>query len=94
MEFYPEGHRIETTQNRLRTASLFALAEAAKSQDILEGKAVVCDAAHNLIVELGEGLRGIIPREEGALGIREGHHPRHRYHLAGQQAGLLCGHRL
>ena len=72
MEFYPEGHRIETTQNRLRTASLFALAEAAKSQDILEGKAVVCDAAHNLIVELGEGLRGIIPREEGALGIREG----------------------
>lgn len=72
MEFYPEGHRIETAQNRLRTASLFALAEAAKSQDILEGRAVVCDAAHNLIVELGEGLRGMIPREEGALGIREG----------------------
>ena len=47
MEFYPEGHRIETTQNRLRTASLFALAEAAKSQDILEGKAVVGGAAHN-----------------------------------------------
>ncbi|PWM25675.1 MAG: RNA-binding protein [Oscillospiraceae bacterium] len=72
MEFYPEGYRLGTDQNRLRTASLSALAEAAKSQDILEGKAMVCDAAHNLIVDLGGGLRGIIPREEGALGVREG----------------------
>ena len=72
MEFYPEGYRLGTDQNRLRTASLSALAEAAKSQDILEGKAMVCDAAHNRNVDLGGGLRGIIPREEGALGVREG----------------------
>lgn len=31
----------------------------------------MCDHEHNLIVDL-HGLRGVIPREEGAVGIREG----------------------
>ena len=31
----------------------------------------MCDSEHNLIVDLG-GIRGVIPREEGAIGIREG----------------------
>lgn len=72
MEFYPEGHLIETTQNTLRISNLFALSEAAKSGDILEGRAIICDSSHNLIVELGSGLKGIISREEGALGIKSG----------------------
>lgn len=72
MEFLPEGCLIDTTQNILRTSNLFALSEAAKSGDILEGRAVICDYSHNLIVELGDGIRGIIPREEGALGIKSG----------------------
>ena len=54
------------------TASLLTLGEAAQSGEILEGRAVVCDAGHNLIVEMPSGLRGIIPRNEGALGIEEG----------------------
>ena len=38
---------------------------------ILEARSVICDNEHNLIVDL-KCMRGIIPREEGALGIREG----------------------
>ena len=38
---------------------------------ILEARAVLCDSEHNLIVDLG-CMRGFVPREEGAVGIREG----------------------
>ena len=51
--------------------SLSALGEAMERRRILEAKAVMCDSEHNLIVDLG-GIRGIIPRQEGAVGIREG----------------------
>ena len=37
---------------------------------ILEGRALLCDYNHNLIVDMG-CCRGVIPREEGALGIKE-----------------------
>ena len=47
------------------------LTDAYDKQRILEAKAVMCDSEHNLIVDLG-GIRGVIPREEGAIGIREG----------------------
>lgn len=72
MEFFPEGTLIDTQKNRQRTSSLFALGEAAQTGEILEGRAVVCDSAHNLTVELSNGLRGTIPRTEGALGIESG----------------------
>ena len=38
---------------------------------MLEAPVVMCDAAHNLMVNLG-CMKGIIPREEGALGIADG----------------------
>ena len=47
------------------------LSEAMNEQKILEAKAIICDSRHNLIVDLGS-MKGIIPREEGAIGIREG----------------------
>ena len=47
------------------------LSEAMAKSQILESRAIMCTAAHELIVDLG-GIRGVIPREEGALGIREG----------------------
>lgn len=72
MEFFPEGSLLEQRINQMRISNFYALSEAQRNGDILEGRAVVCDWAHNLIVELGEGLRGIIPREEGALGIKSG----------------------
>lgn len=51
--------------------TLAALEKARSSGQILEAKAIVCDSSHNLIVDLGE-IRGVIPRCEAALGIREG----------------------
>ena len=38
---------------------------------MLEAPVVMCDSAHNLIVNLG-CMKGIIPRVEGAVGIEEG----------------------
>jgi len=70
-EFHPEGFIVNLPQNRAAMASPSALAEACGAGTILEARAVVCDSDHNLLVELG-CMRGIIPREEGAVGIREG----------------------
>ena len=44
---------------------------ALQNHAILEAPAVRCDAQHNLIVQL-DGMTGIIPREECALGIDTG----------------------
>ena len=70
-QFFPEGWLMETDQNKRALFSLNSLAEACENETILESRALVCDAEHNLIVDLG-GIKGVIPREEGALGIREG----------------------
>ncbi len=51
--------------------SITALTEAYREQRILEARATVCDSAHNLTVDLG-CIRGVIPRKEGAIGIKEG----------------------
>ncbi len=71
MNYYPEGWLINTPANKAATASPGALLEACREERILEARAIICDSAHNLIVDL-HGIRGIIPREEGAMGIREG----------------------
>lgn len=47
------------------------LEAAWRQQVVLEGLALRCDPAHNLTVQLGDTV-GVIPREECALGIREG----------------------
>ena len=70
-QFYPEGHRLNAPENLAAAGSPAALSEAMREGRILEARAVMCDSAHDLIVDLG-CMRGIIPREEGALGIREG----------------------
>ncbi len=69
--YYPEGKRIGTAENLSAMQSFQALTDAYHEGRILEAKAIVCDCAHNLIVDLGI-MKGIIPREEGAIGIREG----------------------
>ena len=48
-----------------------ALRRGVGSQQIFRAMCVKCDEQHNLYVDLGEEI-GIIPREETALGIREG----------------------
>ncbi len=71
VEFYPEGILIDKADNVRAFKSLNTLNEAYLDERILEARAIVCDADHNLIVDMG-CIKGIIPREEGALGIKEG----------------------
>ena len=70
-EFRPEGGRIAPPENRTWLKTPSTLSDAFRRHQLLEARAIVCDSAHNLIVDLG-CMRGLIPREEGALGIREG----------------------
>ena len=70
-DFLPEGCLMEKKENSLCMRNLTTLGEAYKEQRILEARATVCDSLHNLTVDLG-CIKGVIPRQEGALGIREG----------------------
>lgn len=70
-QFCPEGTLLYTTENQAATASITALMQAKEEGRILEGRAVRCDVAHNLYVQLPCG-EGIIPHAEGAVGIAEG----------------------
>lgn len=72
MQHYkPEGSLITTPENQAALKSVATLQEAFAQGRVLEGRAIICDYDHNLVVDLG-CTRGIIPREEGALGIKEG----------------------
>ena len=68
MKFYPEGCNESLSR---RFDSVEQLRQTMVSGDILEGKVLLCDREHNLHIDLG-GVRGIIPRAEGAVGIEEG----------------------
>jgi small subunit ribosomal protein S1 len=69
--YRPEGMIAGTPANQQAFHSLETLQAAYEGGRILESRAIVCDSSHNLIVDMGM-FRGIIPREEGALGIAEG----------------------
>ena len=69
--YLPEGKLISTRENIDILRSPLMIKEAMKEGKILEAKASICDSEHNLIVDLGS-MKGIIPREEGAVGIKEG----------------------
>jgi small subunit ribosomal protein S1 len=70
-DFYPEGWLIETKENKMAIQNVTSLMDACRDKKILEARAIICDGSHNLIVDLG-CAKGIIPREEGAIGIKEG----------------------
>ena len=71
MDFLPEGRIYQTEENRASISSLTGLQQAMEDGRILEAKAYLCTGNHDLMVSLGSGT-GIIPREEAAVGIREG----------------------
>ena len=71
LHYEPEGWKIDTQENRAALQNFSSLNDACRDGRILEARAVVCDSTHNLWVDLG-GMKGVIPRAEGALGIREG----------------------
>ena len=69
--FKPEGQLITTEENRRYLSSPFSLREAYYSEAFLEGRVTRCDSEHNLHIDLG-CMKGIIPRNAGALGIEDG----------------------
>ncbi len=69
--FYPEGKIYSEPQNKRSMANAAALADAIVHQTVLEAPVIMCDTDHNLIVNLG-CMKGIIPRNEGAVGIEDG----------------------
>ncbi len=69
--FYPEGKLYNTQENKRQMLSPAALLDAQVRGMVLEASVLMCDTDHNLIVNLG-CMRGIIPRNEGAIGIESG----------------------
>lgn len=67
----PEGRIFKTIENQNIISSEKNLREAFEKEIFIEGIATRCDKEHNLHINLGS-IDGIIPREEGALGITEG----------------------
>lgn len=69
--FRPEGSLIDTQENNTYLGSKEGLKRAINDGVILESKAEMCTSSHELIVPL-PCIKGIMPREEAALGIKEG----------------------
>lgn len=70
-KYLPEGSLINTPENIRLTGSSAGLYEAMASGRILEARALMCDSKHNIIVDI-PGMKAVIPRIEGAIGIEEG----------------------
>lgn len=70
-KYLPEGIGFLTAENKRILSNTHLLHEAFYNETVLEARAVLCDRAHNLHLDLGE-VRGFMPREECALGIAEG----------------------
>lgn len=68
-EYRSEG--IERSEDAGYLKSEQSLMRACEEKVILQARCCLCDSGHNLYVDLG-CMRGYIPREEVALGIREG----------------------
>lgn len=69
--YYPEGKLFQTSENNEILHSPQLLEKAFKEKKILEAVAILCDADHNLIVDIPKA-RAVIPREKGAIGIADG----------------------
>ncbi len=70
-EYLPEGRLIGQRQNRFYLSALHNLETAMQEKVILEAPCLMCDTGHNLLVDI-PFAKGIIPRNEGAIGIEEG----------------------
>lgn len=70
-KFMPEGALINTAQNKKVVSSFSEIKKAYEYGTVIEGICTLCDRDHNLHVSVGE-FEGIIPREEGAVGIDTG----------------------
>lgn len=62
--YKPEGSLIKTSKNYELISTKAGLERALERQIILEAPVILCDHNFDLHVELGAGIKGIIPREE------------------------------
>ncbi len=69
--YYPEGEIFFTPDNQTSIKTIFSLQEAMLQEKILEARVSLCDNDHNLHIDL-PCAKGIIYREEGAIGIADG----------------------
>lgn len=70
-EYYPEGWLSNTLENKRNMNTPAAVSIAMSNKTVIESTALLCDEEHNITVDLG-CMKGIIPRDEGAIGIAEG----------------------
>jgi len=68
-EYRPEG--IVNANDTLYLCGISGLTRAIAEGKILQARCLMCDAEHNLHLKLGS-INAIIPREETAIGIKEG----------------------
>ena len=68
--YKPEGRMPAHAEDAAQWTEL-DLQRAMIQGTILEGRAILCDKEHNLLVQVG-GFTGFMPRKEAAMGIREG----------------------
>lgn len=69
--YYPEGEIFLTPDNQNSIKNIFSLQEAMLQEKVIEARVSLCDNDHNLHIDL-PCARGIIYREEGAIGIADG----------------------
>ncbi len=69
--YLPEGFLLNTKENKYYLSSLENFNRAFFEKIPLEQRATYCDCDHNLHIDFGF-IHGIIPREECAVGIKEG----------------------
>ena len=71
MNYRPEGCLYKTPVNQRLISSAEGLTEAMNCGTIIEARVSVCTSSHDLIIDL-PCAKGVISREDGALGISEG----------------------
>lgn len=69
--YYPEGQLASVRRNCHGFVSPSSITDCMQRGEIMESNALVCDSEHNLLVNL-KCMQGIIPRDEGAIGIADG----------------------
>ncbi|MCD7803675.1 MAG: S1 RNA-binding domain-containing protein [Oscillospiraceae bacterium] len=71
IKFPPEGYLIKKSENSGYIGSPESLKKAMENEIILEAKADMCTASHDLLINL-PCMNAYMPREECAIGISEG----------------------
>lgn len=71
MNYRPEGCLYKTPVNQRLISSAEGLTEAMNCGTLIEARVSVCTSSHDLIIDL-PCAKGVISREDGALGIPEG----------------------